>query len=131
MNYLHLREEIGQDPLGPGYAGMANAQVAADLNNQYRAREREVIETWEIAEAIVRAELAALSPGDRELILAMLAMGTINLKGANVRATFAGIFGAGTTTRNNLLALQTETISRAQELGYGVIDADDIRVVRS
>lgn len=130
MDYDKLKAEVESDPLARGYSGMTDAEVAAEINFVYRSQDREAVATWEIFEAIVPGEYAVLSADEKSLLGRILAMGTINVKGANTRAALAAMFGAGTTTRGNLQALQTETISRAAELGLGVVKAGHVEEVR-
>ena len=112
-----LRDELLVDPLSRGYSTMSDQEASDDLNTIYRTLDRETIETWEIFEATVKAEYGALSTADKRLYETILSMGSVNVKGGNTRASLAVMFGAGTTTRTNLIALQTVPVSRAEELG--------------
>ena len=78
--------------------------------------------------AYVGAELPARSSDDwQNLIL----LGTMNagndffLQG-NILAVLTGVFGAGTQTRTNLIALSTKNISRATELGLPAPKLGDV-----
>lgn len=133
MDLQALKTELATDPLNLGYAGLSDPhEKAAKLNETPaaaepgRQRDRTTLEAWEVFEATVKSEYAALSADDKELYRAMLSMGTINVRGANTRATFAGLFQAGTQTRANLVALQTQPVSRARFLGFGLVRADDV-----
>lgn len=117
MRILTLINELQNDPLGRGYAGMTDAQVAADMNTTYREIDRGVIDSRLILIATDASEYVALTAQQRGMFQALVSPGTVDVSDTNVRATFAALFGAGTTTRDNLLALSTKTVSRAEELG--------------
>lgn len=131
-DYTALAAEIAADPLALGYAGKTDAQVAALLNGADRSTTaaRSVVPAYEVWEAIVPAEWAALSAAEKQRVQTLLAMGQVNLAGPNTRAGFAAAFAAGTATRTALLALPTQSIARtrAQEVfGVPVTDQDVAR----
>ena len=64
------------------------------------------------------------------IVLGMLAMGEINLRGANTRAMLKAAFVAGTKSRAALIALQTEPVSRENELGLWEIKPADVASAR-
>lgn len=121
MDYILLKSELISDPLVRGYSSMTDAQAAGDLNSKYRTVPVRVLASHEIFEAIVPSEYDALANTAKDKLKAMLAMGTIDPYGANTSSTFSALFAAGTQTRANLLALRTTAISRAEELGLGVV----------
>lgn len=128
-NYPALRDEIANDPVTLGYAGKTDAQVAALMNGADRSTTstRTIVAAYEVFEAIVPSEWAAVTAANQARVNALLSMGNVNAAGANTKATFAAAFVAGTTTRTNLLALTTLTTprSRAQEIfGAAVTDLD-------
>jgi len=130
VDFVKLKAEITTDPLGRGYASMTNVQVVDSLNTVNRTRDRIIVPSHEVFEALDFGELKALAAADRQIVLGLLAMGDVNLKGPNLRAAFGTIFGAGPTTRANLVALQTEPVSRAEELGLGNVETRDVTRVR-
>lgn len=117
-----LKAELLTDPAAIGYAALLAAgshnRVADALNlpRVGQSVQRSVVATWEIVEATVPAEWAALTAAERQRYQTLTALGTINVQGPNVRSQFAAMFGAGTTTRTNLLALQSRQGSRAEAL---------------
>jgi hypothetical protein len=118
MNYAILINELQVDPLGRGYSSLTDVQVVASLLARNIATERTVIPSYEVIEATVPAEWAALTAAEKQRYQTLTGAGQINLKGANTRAMLGAMFGAGTTTRANLAALQAgEPISRAEQLG--------------
>lgn len=127
---IKLKSEIDSDPLGIGYAGMTDAQVADSLNAKTRTRERTVISSYEVINATVAADWAALSAAEKQRYQTITGAGQIDVQSANVRAAFLAMFAAGTTTRANLATLQSESVSRADEVGIGEVHTGDINVVR-
>ena len=130
FDYAKLKAEVVGDPLGYGYATMDDAAVAAKLKTVARTKKRAIIPAYEVFEALDPGELAALSTAHRMIVLGMLAMGEINLRGANTRAMLKAAFVAGTKSRAALIALQTEPISRENELGLWEIKPADIASAR-
>lgn len=126
MHIIALAAELTNDPLGRGYAGMTPALAAASLNARNRpGPDRDTVPAYEILEAIVPAEWTSLSAAEKQRVQTIISAGTVNLKGANTRAMLGAAFGAGTTTRANLLALQAgPPISRAEELNLGAAVGD-------
>lgn len=129
MDLAILRTELLTDPLGRAYSGMADAQAVTSLNTANRSVARDVVAAWEVWEAIVPAEWAGLSAAEKQRIQTMLGMGTLSVKGANTRAAFMAVFGAG-ATRTALAALQTTTTTRAAELGLNTVTALDVSRAR-
>jgi len=128
---ITLKNELTDDPLGRGYAGMTDQQAATDLNTAYCEVTRERVETWEVIEATVASEWAALTANEKERYSTFIAAGVLNPSGANTKSAFAAMFGAGTQTRANLLALSVETISRADELEIGFVTAERVASARA
>src|SRR5438552_1467881 len=120
-----LQTEINTDPNAYGYAARktaGNDQGIANLLNLPRAVLPLVyvglVDPVAILRCIVRADFAALSSSDQNLILAIIQAGQIDTADANTRATFAGTF-AGKTTLTNILAIVQRQQSRAEQL-FGV-----------
>jgi hypothetical protein len=62
--------------------------------------------TFRVLECVAPAEYAALSAGNKSILSMILSCGIVDLsEGTFVRTLLADMFGAGTTTRANLLAL--------------------------
>jgi hypothetical protein len=65
-----------------------------------------VFPSHKVLEATVMGEYAALPAADKENYKIITAMGFLDLsEGSNARTLLLGMFGAGTTTRINLIAL--------------------------
>lgn len=105
INYAALAAEITTDPNAYGLAALrasGSDQGIADQLNQARAGisvDRGTVPAHEVFEAISPAEWAALSAAEKQRVQTVLAMGTVNLRGTNTRASLAAAFGAGSTTR--------------------------------
>jgi len=130
MDYGRLKTEITTDPAGLGYAGKTDQQIADIMNTRNRSVNRITVPAYEVWEAIVPAEWAAVSAQEKQRVQTILSMGTVSVLGANTRASFAAAFAAGTTTRANLVALQTELKTRGEELGLGRISAGHVAKAR-
>ena len=119
MNYAKLKDEIVNDPLGRSHAGKDDATVAADLNSPGRDQDLEAISGEQILAALDEADIASVK-GSADF-WGLVGMQSIPLRSRAVRSLLADIFPAGSTTRANLVALQTENVSRARELGLGTV----------
>jgi cytochrome P450 len=129
-----LRTELDTDPKGLGYAArraQSNAPeaLAARLNERGASAES-VTQTYlrveDVVAALVRAEYDALSAAGKDYLGVVLSAPQVKTGDATLRAQLGQLFGAGTTTRTNLLALATRSASRAEVLwgeGFAVTDA--------
>lgn len=133
-----LANEINTDPLGRGYAGMTDAQVAANLNIVYRTRNRTSMTGDEVFQATVPAEYNALPDGsannttdDQAHWLAFCGRAEIDpFATANVQFV-TSIFGGGSGTVAALNAARVENVSRGVELGLGTVGEGDVWDVRN
>lgn len=122
IDYAALNTEITIDPESLGYAFLitdGNDQGIADLLNAVSSSwpiERDLIEAYEVIDATDAGDWTALTAAERVRYQTITGAGQINVKSTNVRAAFGAMFGAGTTTRANLLALQSRNGSRAEIL---------------
>lgn len=137
MDYVALRAEIDADSLGLGYAGKTNQQLADLINTvpgsaaSGRQIERNVIDSYEVINATVPAEWAALTDSEKTRYSTITGAGKTDVKAPNVRSTFAAMFGVGTTTRTNLVALQNRAASRADVLFGERVEAWDVARARA
>ena len=138
ISYTALKAEAVADPLGIGYAphiASGNDQAIADLFNTPRQGatvSRTLVPAWEVVNAVVPTEYAALTAAAREYLTFAVAAGELQLGGGGVRDGLAAVFAANTATRANLVALLDKPATRAEELfGFGVtITTDDIAKAR-
>ena len=138
IDYQTLADELTNDPLGRGYAGMTDAAAAADLNTEYRTRIRATMTGDEVFQQTDPAEFAALDDGSANNTpdsqghwLAFCGKDSIDPQAtANVQF-LRHIYGASSTTESNLAAARQETISRATELGFGEVKVGHIEQARA
>lgn len=114
-----LRDELLNDPLGRGYAGMSDQAAADDLNTAYRTRQRETMDSAEIYENIDISEFQAKTDAQKVYVRDILGLGANVRIGASSKArmVMVSVFGGGSSTIANLADAATENISRAVELG--------------
>ena len=110
-----LKDEIENDPLTRGYSGMTDAQIADDLNSEYRERNFDRLDASTVFNAVDKAEYNALAAADKEMVWNILHLGEINPFGLEAEI-FVDIFGAGSQTITDLKAIRKESQSRASEL---------------
>lgn len=146
MNYAVLTAEVQGDPLTLGYSGMTNAEVAASLNAVNRSRVSAVsmrlVIRWATRwDVLYTLEVGANTgpPAVRKLCkgaLAMLASSHVpefDVTDPELQGMMAALVTAGTITQamaDDLVALGTETISRAEELGLPEVNHGHIFHVR-
>ena len=120
MDMEILKTELSTDPLSRGYASMSDEEAATDLNTLNISRNRTSMTGREVADEIVDAEYDVLSEDEKTQVLALVASDTLDPFGfgANV---IKDIFGVGSDTVAALASARVETISRATELGLGVV----------
>lgn len=113
-----LAAELANDPLGRGYSGMTDQQVADDLNTAYREIIRSNLSGSTIFNAIDPTEFGGLSDQQKQFVRDVFSLGdAVNVgEGTNARTVLLNAFGPGTTTRDNLVAAVTVNITRAEEL---------------
>lgn len=118
MDLKALHAELVTDPLSRGYAAMTDTQAAASLNAVDRSVARTSITGSDLLSAAVYSEVAALTAAARDAFLAFVQMVAIDATNANVRTTLGTMFGAGTTTRANLIALASSTIAVSEQRNW-------------
>ncbi len=132
---MSLKDELVNDPLGIGYAGMSNAEVETSLN----AKNRTMTVPTEIGVGLV-LETLGLADGNALLDLSknttdfrhvwpVLEQGRLRVDSVLVRNTLDGLAMAGAITQSSadaLKALGEQACSRAVELGVQALDFDII-----
>lgn len=111
-----LKDEIDNDPLGRDYAGMSDQEISDDMNTKYREVSVMSIPSEEIVAALVPLDILSLTDAQLRNLWGVIGAGSVKPDDDDVKNFFAGLFGSGTTTRANLLALAKQTVSRAAEL---------------
>jgi len=131
MDIAKLKTELTDDPLVRGYASMSDEAAANSLNNTIdRALNRTSISPGEMQSAVVGTEFVVLSAVKQRGWLAILS-DSVDPNNANIIAQIAEIWVGGTTTRANLLALKTKTVSRGVELGLGNVKVGYVEQARA
>jgi len=126
VDYLVLKNEIDTDPKGLGYAGKTDPEVAELLNTIGLSSENidvGVIDGQELSKAVEIPEYTALTDAERQgwTTIVSAGDGQVDVDDLRVVAQIGAIWGSGTTTRANLLALKARRCSRAEALlGRGI-----------
>ena len=125
---MALAVEINSDPLTRGYSGMTDTQIAADLNTAYRTRTRTTLSSAEIYEQINAAEFVALSADNKQLVRDVLGLGDGIQVGPSTKArnVMISVFGGQSATVTSIAAILTEQITRAGELGLGLVSVEQL-----
>lgn len=129
-NLLALQAELLNDPLGRGYSAMTDQQAADSLNTADRSRTVPSVSPTDVFQAVVPGEYNATTPDQKQVLGFIFSLPTVPTSG-NAATALMAIFGAGTTTRQNLIDLATETVSRAVELLIGEVHAGDVAEARA
>lgn len=126
MNYQILATELAL----PAYAGLSDQAAADAINAKTVAVDVTATTGADILEATTTGDYGALTTEQRNLWRSLIVMQNLHLDRPNTRAILGSLFGAGTQTRTNLLALQATTASWALlNLGQMVGDGH-VRSVR-
>lgn len=137
MDYQLLKTEIDTDPLAVGYAGMTDQQVADSLNAADSAYTYDIptFTGRQVKEAFAgnSGEWAALTEGNKQIILSLCARDDLNPHGVDA-AIFQEAAAGATNTLAALNAARTVNVSRAVELnivGFGsTVSAVDVDTAR-
>ena len=147
MDYRALADEIEADPLGRGYAGMTDAEVADSLSTGDIMAQRDIplptVYLWGVATSGLSDVRAAAESHASAAVrgLCAAALGMLALPSATVLSVtnpeVSGMLGALVATgvltadkRDNLLARGQSLISRADQLGLGVVAPSDVTMAR-
>ena len=122
MDYQVLKTEIAL----PAYVAMTDVEIAASINTVNITRARATLSGSEILNATDSGEFTGLTDAQKSSWLAVCGVDEINTSTGIAKSLEATLFGAGTTTRANLIAVKNETISRGTELGLGRVRAGDV-----
>jgi len=122
-----LEQEIKRDPKTKGYARMSDQQVADSLNAKTRSRTRTAMTGDEVFQQTV--DFVKLDVGKRLEWLTFCARPTIDPRSpANVE--FVNYIFDGGATVGRLASARNEPISRARELGLGIVRAGHVEEAR-
>lgn len=128
MDLQKLKTELATDPVALGYAGKTAAQKAALLNTTMRTRNRAALPAIAIWGRITDTEYATLGADTKALFQAALSAGSIDMTDGAVKSKLSAMFSQATapTTRAAIIALMSESVPRATELGLGTVTAQDV-----
>ena len=126
MNYDTLTAELAL----PLYDGTTDQEAADELNAVDKVVDVETVTSQQIFEAVVPAEYTALTSDQKTMFWGILGMGDIYVNNTNTRIAITSLFSPGDTL-SALADLQTQTISRATELGLGFVYAGHIQNARA
>ena len=125
-----IKSEIDADPLGRGYAGMTDAQVADSGNVADREVNKTSLSATEVLNTVVVAEYNALTTDNKTLFWNVLAIGDLNPFGIEA-ALLTSIFGSGSETIIALAAKRKHLVTRWAELGVGTVYEGTISQARA
>ena len=142
-----LADELSNDPLSLGYASMADEQAADALNAKSRVRQQPIPMTsvmrWAAKyDALYRLEQQFQSSdasvrGVARAAAAMISsphVTSLDLTDPEIQSMMESLVQAGVFTQtevDDLVARGQETISRAEELGLGLVKPGHIQMARS
>jgi hypothetical protein len=140
MDFAALKTELQTDPAALGYAPLLAVQdwtgLAAKVNALHAGFTIApgLVASYRIVGAIVKAEFDALAAADKTYLNFIVQPPDVDVsQTSQVRTALGGLFGAGTATRSNLVALASRPGRRAEEL-FGldvkVTVEDCIRAIR-
>ena len=115
-----LCEEVTTDPLARGYVGMSAEEVVADLETEYRTRNRNSMSGQEVWELTVYSDFSAMTETQQIQWLTLTSNDALNPFGNSVELA-KSLFGAGSATITSLANARIASISRAEELGLGSV----------
>ena len=126
-----LEDEIANDPLGRGYAGMTDTELIASGNTENRTQKITNLSPRDVFNAIDQDEWSSKTDLQRRRIWDVLHLVRgegegVNLFGAEL-TEFRKVFDAGSVTASELMTLRVKKISRMKEIGWGVVREKDLR----
>lgn len=125
-----IKNEFKNDPLARSYSGMSDHDAKDNLNTADRTVNRNVLSPGEAQVAVISSEYDSLAHAKRDLWQAILS-DTIDINNTNIQTQITDIWTVGTTTRKNLDSLKTKLVSRAAELGVGIVKVGDVQQGRA
>lgn len=123
MDYVALKAELTNDPLGRGYNTPGNEmddeQAAKSLAVADREINRETITGGQLVSCIVKSEYIALTNNEKDWIRLLAATATPITVTPTLRTDLGSTFPAGSATRASLVAMVKRLGTRAEELNLG------------
>ena len=129
-----LRTELADDPIPKGYSAMSDEEVAVSLNDDASGRTLPVDEfsSARIYEMVDTSEFNDLVASDKEVVERVFGLGEgIDVSpSSKARAVLLNAFGAGTSSRTAMVAAVSRAVSRAEELGIGIVRVGHVQEAR-
>lgn len=129
MDLQALKAELTAGHPGTGPYSSDDEVAANQLNAPNRQPNRDTLDSGLLVASIVRTEYDALTAPAKDYLRLIAMAQTLPLT-PTLKTELAGIFGVGTTTRANLVALLKRPGSRAEELGLGLVNASNVADAR-
>jgi len=147
VNYAILKAELADDPLGQGYAGKTDAEVAALLNTADQERLVSIpsseLLAWSAGagrlqriedacnDAENSAELRSMAKAAHTMILRDETSLDLSLPDRSAMLDALVAYGVLTVAdKTSLLALATQSLSRATDLRLGVVKVGHVQIAR-
>lgn len=128
-DYAALKVEIAK----PAYNGMTEDVIASTVNAaSATAVDKTTVTGGELVSCLVKSEVVAMTVADRAYVqIVCNAPGSIPIS-SNFKAEMGAVFGVGTTSRANLVAMLKRTPLLRETMGFfRPLDAADIRRARA
>lgn len=131
MDYVALKAELlAGHPVTGAYN--ADNQLAADqLNAVNRTRNRASMTGKEVKDRIDTADWDSRTDAQKSQLLSMFARDDLDPFGIDAHIFQEAMTGAVGTSVSSLASYRVEDISRAEELGFGVVSAADVDSARN
>ncbi len=130
MDIAALAAELASGHPDTGAYDADDSIAAGQLNAMNRTRNKTSMTGSEVINAIVPAAWNALTAVDQQKVWNIAHLGTVNP--FNIEATMLmDIFGAGSDTITALKAARVNNVSRAEELGFGLVKTGHIEQARA
>ena len=130
MDIAALKAELLAGHPVTGAYDADDALAAGQLNVVDRTLPRDSLTGSEVLNAVNAGEWAALDAAAQQTVWDIVHLGDVNPFGVEA-ALISDVFGAGSNTITALAAARQRGVSRAVELGLGVIREGDVQVARA
>lgn len=112
------------------YGAMTDQQVTDELNAVDKQQNRTSMSGDEILSNIEGSALATLTGDNAVKVMGIVGMGSVDPFGPAAQI-FIDAFGGGSATITALQAARVETVSRASQIGVGVVKLGDVMNARA
>ena len=130
MDLAALKAELTAGHPDTGAYDVTDSGAAVELNVANREGYKRSLTGNDLFTSTAASEFAALTDTHKQMWISWCSTERDPWDGANV-AFVVYIFGGGSATMAALAALRVEPISRAQELGFGVVAAGHVQRARA